>query len=350
MISNHHIWLLAIAIIAFVASLGGVHLFRQYALSRGHIDLPNDRSSHEAPTPRGGGLVIAVVVLAAYAVSAFVFGYPLSKGYLAGSALIVAVSWLDDIYSVAFHWRLLVHIAASIFLIADTGYFDSIYLPYHGGDLSLGSVGSILSVAAIIWAVNAYNFMDGIDGIAGSQAAVAGIGWLVVGLVLDLPGVTTLAIVLFAASVGFLVHNWPPASIFMGDAGSAFLGFSFAAMPFLSRREGDVGHTILPWIALFMIWFFVFDTLMTMLRRLFHRERIWRAHRSHLYQRMVINGLSHRRVTGIYFMLSTGIMVTTSYFAVDRRAMEIVTIPAVILSTLVLIIAFLMSKKGVSSL
>ncbi len=80
------------------------------------------------------------------------------------------------------------------------------------------------------------------------------------------------------------------------------------------------------------------------------REKIWQAHRSHLYQRMVINGLSHRRVTGIYFILSAGIMITTSYLAIDRRAMEIVTIPAVILSTLVLIVAFLMSKKGVSSL
>jgi len=350
MISNHHIWLLAIAIIAFLASLGGVHLFREYALSRGHIDIPNDRSSHETPTPRGGGIVIAVVVLIVYLGAAAALESNIAIGYLVGATLVISISWLYDVRSVAFHWRFLVHTAAAVCLLLDSPTVQHLYIPYAEAVLPLGIFGPLIATVAIVWMINAYNFMDGIDGIAGAQAVTASVGWLLIAARLDDSLIVFFAMAILASSLGFLVHNWPPATIFMGDAGSAFLGFTFAAMPLLVRSPDDIWPGILPWLTLALVWLFVFDSVVTVLGRLVRREKIWQAHRSHLYQRMVINGLSHRRVTGIYFMLSAGIMVTTSYLANDRQAMEIVTIPAVILSTLVLIVAFLMSKKGVSSL
>jgi len=350
MIANHHMWLLSTAVIAFLASLVGVHLFRRYALSRGHIDMPNDRSSHETPTPRGGGFVIAVVVLTAYLAAAAALESNIAIGYLVGAALVVSISWLDDVRSVAFHWRFLVHTAAAVCLLSDSPTVQHLYIPYSETILPLGIFGTLIATVAIVWMINAYNFMDGIDGIAGAQAVTASIGWLLIAARLDDSLIVFFAMALLASSVGFLVHNWPPATIFMGDAGSAFLGFTFAAMPLLIRSPDEIWPSILPWLALTLVWLFVFDSVVTVLRRLIRREKIWQAHRSHLYQRMVINGLTHRRVTGIYFILSAGIMVTTSYVAVDRRAMEIVTIPAVLLATLVLISAFVNSKKGVSSL
>jgi UDP-N-acetylmuramyl pentapeptide phosphotransferase/UDP-N-acetylglucosamine-1-phosphate transferase len=149
--------------------------------------------------------------------------------------------------------------------------------------------------------------MDGIDGLAGSQAIVAGMGWALLGSLSNQPLIGGLGILLAASSLGFLRHNWPPARIFMGDVGSAFLGFSFAALPLLAASAETAGTAGGRWVVIgaLLVWPCVFDTAFTLLRRLRNREPIFKAHRSHLYQRLVISGLSHRRVTSIYALLSS---------------------------------------------
>jgi UDP-N-acetylmuramyl pentapeptide phosphotransferase/UDP-N-acetylglucosamine-1-phosphate transferase len=154
-----------------------------------------------------------------------------------------------------------------------------------------------------VWLVgllNAYNFMDGIDGIASGQAVVAGLMWAwACGS--SAPFVAVAGVLIAAASIGFLWHNWAPAAIFLGDAGSGFLGFAFAALPLVAYQE--TGDARFPLAGVLMVGPFVFDTIYTLCRRLRRRENIVRAHRTHLYQRLVTNGWSHARVATLYLVL-----------------------------------------------
>jgi UDP-N-acetylmuramyl pentapeptide phosphotransferase/UDP-N-acetylglucosamine-1-phosphate transferase len=149
--------------------------------------------------------------------------------------------------------------------------------------------------------------MDGIDGIAGIQALTAGFGWMLVGKFLGLETIGFYGGVIALSSLGFLILNWQPAKIFMGDVGSAFLGYSFAVMPLLENAD-SVGYIqsrrILPFIALIIVGLFVFDTVFTFVRRVFNKEKVWEAHRGHIYQRLVISGFSHQSVAILYGLIS----------------------------------------------
>jgi UDP-N-acetylmuramyl pentapeptide phosphotransferase/UDP-N-acetylglucosamine-1-phosphate transferase len=147
---------------------------------------------------------------------------------------------------------------------------------------------------------NAYNFMDGIDGIAGGQAVVAGLGWTIIGFMGEQSFIGLVGVLLAASSLGFLFHNWPPARIFMGDVGSAFIGFTLAVIPILAAQR-DPRFMV---VGILVVWPFIFDTAFTLVRRLNNKENIFEAHRSHIYQRLVIAGYSHRFVTFIYMGLA----------------------------------------------
>ena len=159
-----------------------------------------------------------------------------------------------------------------------------------------GWLGVPLAFFWVVGLTNAYNFMDGIDGLAGSQAVIAGVGWAGLGWLRGEPLVSLLGLLVAGSSLGFLLHNWPPARIFMGDVGSAFLGFTFAALSVLAAQQ----NPRLAVAGILLLWPFIFDTIGTFLRRLRRRENVFAAHRSHLYQRLVIAGYSHRTVTLLY--------------------------------------------------
>ena len=287
--------------ISFVGSLAGVELFRRWSLHRNLLDIPNERSSHSTPTPRGGGIVIVAISLAGYAILSAVFDTPFAWGYFIGALIVAAVSWLDDLYSLPFWSRLITHICAAAIVVWDLGAWDIVSVPFTATNLSLGQVlGLLITVGWIVWMVNAYNFMDGIDGIAALQAVVAAIAWAILSYGSGLKGSFLFAGVLASASAGFLIHNWQPARIFMGDVGSAFLGFTLAAMPLISADEANDSMPFLPLVAVVFVWFFVFDTVITLLKRIVARERIWEAHRQHIYQLMVADGLSHSAVSLMY--------------------------------------------------
>lgn len=298
--TNFAILTILLFALAFAASWLGVAIFRRWSLARDLLDVPNERSSHSAPTPRGGGLIIVLVCLFGYLAIYLIFAVPFSKGYFIGALMVAVVSWLDDLYSLPFWSRLIIHVAAAGVLVADLGVWHFAVL-YPSFEINFGTVlGAILTIGWVVWLLNAYNFMDGIDGIAALQALVAGVAWAVFGFYFNLQGSFLFAGVVACVSLGFLLHNWQPARIFMGDVGSAFLGFTLAAMPLLFGAERQGRMAVLPTIAVLFVWFFVFDTIFTLLRRAVNRERVWEAHRGHLYQRMVIDGMSHREVTTLY--------------------------------------------------
>ena len=328
-----------IYILIFLATLSGVELFRHWSLRRSLFDVPNERSSHTEPTPRGGGLVIVIVCLIAYSALTFFSNGRFNYGYLIGASLIALISWLDDLFSISIIWRFLVHSLAALIAIGSLGYFGEIYFPFYQ-TVSIGSAGFLLTFFWIVWLTNAYNFMDGIDGLAGIQAVTAGFGWLLVGKFFGAETFGFYGGVLMFSSLGFLIKNWQPAKIFMGDVGSAFLGYTFAVMPLLMQNELPPAfekRAILLPFAVLLVWLFAFDTLWTFARRVLKKEKVWEAHREHLYQRMVIGGLSHQFVSGLYGIFSI-LTVLCVFLSLERKYFENFTLVFVGLQSIVLIL------------
>ena len=271
---------------------------RQWAPRLQLLDVPNERSIHKDATPLGGGAAIVAVTAAGIAVAA-AFGtrpeWPAFGGYIAGALLIAAVSLLDDFHALPAVGRLAVQFAAAAVMVLGLANQSELVTSPIPAALGLG--------IALIWSVgltNAYNFMDGVDGLAATQGLVAGFGWTALAALNHEPWLSLLGLLLAAGCVGFLVHNWSPAKIFMGDVGSAFLGFTFAFITLAELRRS-------PQVALvgaLMLWPFLFDTLFTMIRRARRRENLLVAHRSHLYQRLVLAGWRHASVTVLYGFLS----------------------------------------------
>jgi Fuc2NAc and GlcNAc transferase len=287
---------------AALASAGGVSVLRGWATRRRILDVPNERSSHTRPTPRGGGLAIVAVVLVGTALCALggLVGMTRALGLCGlGALLVAAVSWLEDLRRRPVALRLSVHVAAAVLALIGSFGVTRAVSPIEG--VSWGA--AIVAAISLVWIVgltNAYNFMDGIDGIAGTQGVIAGIAWSVFGLHLGDGGFAVIGALMCGSCLGFLVHNWPPARIFMGDVGSAFLGFVLAVLPLLAARS-DARMVV---AGVLVVWPFVFDTGFTLCRRLMRRENVFHSHRSHLYQRLVVAGWRHRGATLLYGALS----------------------------------------------
>ena len=293
----------------FLLSYFGVEWFRRWSSKKRIYDIPNERSSHVAPKPRGGGLIFVVVSMVFYSAYTIGFQGSFEVGYLAAAILISLVSWLDDLFSISFIWRFIVHAFSAFLIIYSIGYIDVLYVPFFH-QLVIGKMGILLTFGWIVWLTNAYNFMDFIDGIAGTQAVTAGLGWFLTGKILGLDEISIYGGILAFSCAGFLIHNWQPAKIFMGDVGSAFLGFTYAVLPLLAKKENGEQSQFLPLIAVLLVWFFVFDAVYTFFRRLFKGEKVWNAHREHIYQKLVIKGYSHKFVTVLYGSLSLIVLIS----------------------------------------
>jgi len=283
-----------------LVSLSVVKIVRRWTERRRLYDRPSERSSHTKPTPRLGGIGIVVGVIAGLIpivrCGAITESKPLVA--LAAALLIAAISLADDLRSLSAAARFPVHLAAAILVVATVGYWHTVAIGSFLIDLGIFAVP--FTCFWLVGVTNVYNFMDGIDGIAGVQAIVAGTGWVIIGSRFHLPVIWILGGLITAATAGFLIENWPPARIFMGDVGSAFLGFLLAVIPLLSSAER--ASLFVP--AALMLWPFLFDSSFTLLRRLRRHENIFAAHRSHLYQRLILSGRSHRFVTLLYAALA----------------------------------------------
>jgi Fuc2NAc and GlcNAc transferase len=278
---------------AFLASVLLTALMRAYLLRRKVLDIPNVRSSHSAPTPRGGGLSIVVVSLGIvlWFASRGAISAGLGWGLIGGGLAVAGIGFLDDHFPVPARLRLLVHFAAAGWALWWLGGMG----PLHLGWMiwNWGWVGQVVALVGLVWMINLYNFMDGIDGIAGLEALwVSALG----GLLLAWGGLAGLAgctLALAAASAGFLVWNWPPAKIFMGDVGSGFLGFVFGVLAIASAKERP--WLLWPWLILLAV--FLVDSTLTLVRRFFRGARWYEAHCTHAYQHAAHRWGSHSRVT-----------------------------------------------------
>jgi UDP-N-acetylmuramyl pentapeptide phosphotransferase/UDP-N-acetylglucosamine-1-phosphate transferase len=275
--------LLFISVTAFAASCLGTRVLIALLRRRAVLDMPNERSSHVAPTPRGGGIaVIGTGVIIWFALCDAGILPPTAIVVALGAAGLGIVSWLDDLRGVSPALRLLaqfVAVAAGIWVLPRGAVFQG-WLP----------PGLDAVAAALLWAwfVNLFNFMDGIDGIDASEAAAIGIG--IVAISGGDLGLGAPAAAIAAAALGFLVWNWAPARIFLGDVGSIPLGYLLGFLLYELALRGE-------WqAALILPSYFLADASLTLLRRLVRGERVWQAHRQHFYQRAVQRGLRHDRV------------------------------------------------------
>lgn len=303
----HPTLLIAVLVVFTVAgTFGGVAYFRSWAEKRQLMDMPNERSSHTRPTPRGGGLVIvAITLLGGFILALALLSLPFVTAFLfyaTGALLVAAISWIDDLRSLSSSMRLSVHLLGAVMAILGFGYWQNMALPLVG-TVALEGWGIAAAAIWIVGLTNAFNFMDGTDGIAGSQALIAGLGWAYIGWHTGQPFVMGFGLVVAGSCLGFLFHNWPPARIFMGDVGSAFLGFTLAVLPLIhGSLAGSNSGTALA--GLLLVWPFVFDTGFTFVRRLLRGENVFAAHRTHLYQRMSAPSSGHARVAILYSCLA----------------------------------------------
>ena len=256
-------------------------LLRRYALARSLLDVPNARSSHSLPTPRGGGVAIVVAFLVGLCLAFFAgLGIAAELFYaLLGAGLGIALlGFLDDHGHIAARWRLLGHFLAAAWALYWLGGLPPLAV---FGVLQLSWIGHVLAAFYLVWLLNLYNFMDGIDGIASVEAICVCLGGAILYALLETSLLTDLPLLMLAAAVlGFLLWNFPPARIFMGDAGSGFLGIVLGV---LSLQAAWISPVLL-WGWLILLGVFIVDATLTLLRRLLRGEKVYEAHRSHAYQ------------------------------------------------------------------
>jgi Fuc2NAc and GlcNAc transferase len=281
---------LLVVLTALAATDVLTRMMRRYAIKSQLLDIPNSRSSHATPTPRGGGMAVVVVVsvgLAWLGVLGWIEWNFVVAALPAGLA-IAAVGFLDDQRGVSAGLRLGVHLVASGYFVAVSGGAPELGIPWID---SLPALASAIELLGLVWLLNLFNFMDGIDGIAGLELAFASLG---LALIVHLSGDDGLlfAVLLGAAGLGFLPSNWPPARIFMGDVGSGFAGIALGMLAIATVR--DVAVTI--WVPLILLGAFVTDATLTLLRRALRGEKWYTAHRTHAYQWLSRRWGGHRPV------------------------------------------------------
>jgi Fuc2NAc and GlcNAc transferase len=298
-----------------VAALAAAFLFtgliRRYALISNLIDVPNRRSSHTQPTPRGGGMAIVAVFLLGMGGLFALDVLPADQSWavIGAGAWIALIGFLDDHRHIPAGWRLLAHFAGAAWGLYWLGGFPP--LQVFGQTVDLGALGHLFGLFYLVWLLNLYNFMDGIDGIAGIEAITAGLGGTALFLLSGSHPAWLEPALLAAAAAGFLFWNFPPARIFMGDAGSGFLGI---ILGLISLQSSWLNPSFF-WSWLCLLGVFIVDATWTLWRRFRRGEKLHEAHRSHAYQFAALRYGSHKIVSlcvgmvNVFWLLPLAILI-----------------------------------------
>ena len=312
-------------------SFGIVSAIRRWALAHKFLSIPSARGNHTQPTPLGGGIGVAGASLGLFGlllVLRVVQGSLLDVAYLVAGATLALVGLRDDWHALSATLRLSMQAACALLLVLAGGGLWQVALPGLGVIYLGPLLGAVLAILWLVWMTNAFNFIDGIDAMSGLQALLIGAAWA--GLLLA-EGQLKLALLsglLAAASLGFLCLNVTPALIFMGDTGSTFLGFSFAALPLLATAA--TGNPRLAIVGLFFVAPVLFDPGVTLLFRLRKHVNLFEAHRDHFYQRLARLEHSHLRIAGLYGTLTLSGVIGGLVFFYQGTALGLLAVFAVI--------------------
>ena len=306
------IWLLLVGTSSFVLTF----FIRSYALKKSLLDIPNIRSSHSVPTPRGGGVAIIISFFASLLILVLKnqLDQSMVVGMIGGGMLVGLVGFIDDHRHITARWRLLVHFTAAVLILYVLGGLPPLHV--FGARIDLMWFGHLLATLYLVWLLNLYNFMDGIDGIASIEAITVCLGGIILYWVVEPSGITWLvpAILLFSVA-GFLFWNFPKAKIFMGDAGSGFLGLMLGA---LSIQAAWIAPKLF-WGWIILLGVFLVDATVTLIRRILRKEKFYVAHCSHGYQHAARQLNSHVRVSlsigliNLIWLLPIAVLVALDY-------------------------------------
>lgn len=312
-------WLFPACVTVVIASALATGALRTQLQQRSILDLPNERSSHRRPTPRGGGLAVVPIILVAWALYA---GVPITAEMavvIPGAAALALLSWIDDLRSLPASLRLIGQtavVAVALFLLDGLGpIFQGLLPPL---------LDKIVAAVAWIWFINLFNFMDGIDGISGIEAISIGGG--LAALALMTPAVVPepwYGLAIAAAMLGFLIWNWHPARIFLGDVGSVPIGFLLGFLLLTAAANGYWAS------ALILPLYYLADATLTLLRRAARGEKVWRAHREHFYQKSVQGGRSHAVTCGA-ILTANLMLVALALTATTAPALSLIGAAAVV--------------------
>ncbi|MGE3920637.1 MAG: glycosyltransferase family 4 protein [Gammaproteobacteria bacterium] len=299
-------------LLLFVFSIFLTYFVQQFTLKKAILDIPSERSLHSIPIPRGGGVTIVVSFL----IGLLLMYYTgiLHKNYvmplLVGGFFVAAIGFIDDIFTLTAKYRFYVQMTFAIFAVVAIGGYSSIDL--GAVKIHVGLLGSIFAVLLIIWLTNLYNFMDGSDGIAAIQTIFVSFTVALFLIMKQAHGFAFMQLLLGVSTLGFLVWNWPPAKIFLGDVGSGFLGYIFALSAIITAKLNII--PLFTWLIL--LGYFIFDATFTLVYRLIQRKKVYQAHREHLYQRLISNGYTHKQVLGVVCLVNLFVLLPSAYISV----------------------------------
>ena len=330
-------WLSLFAIFALTcfASFVLTGALRQLLLKWNIFDHPNERSSHQIPTPRGGGLAVMIVGLGAWVLSPLVINVapPIDLVVIGAIAVTTIIFWFEDVKGLPLLARLLVQAIVTLFLLLHmgAGFSDSSFLIFQG--ILPPAVDLVFAWGLWIWFINLFNFMDGIDGISVAETVVIGLGAALVGIIsVNAEMVVIPALAVAGAMAGFFIWNRPPAKIFLGDVGSISLGLILGWVLLHLAASG------LWAAALILPLYYLSDATITLLKRALNGEKFWYAHRSHFYQAAIQNGHSHGAVSAMVFAVGL-ILVALALAALSFKWVALI-------SAALLVGAFLLLLKN----
>ena len=286
-----------------VSSIGCGYMRRRSIKKSVLLDIPNLRSLHEQPMSRAGGAPMALAAILAVVFLGLVRPHLIPPKWLltigVGGSLVAWIGWLDDKSSLSAQKRFIVHIIAAVWAVVQL-IPEDVPLLYR-----------FLAGFWVAWSINFYNFMDGIDGLAGSEAVVIALGAGYIAGRLGMLSNLAIAWVIAAAALGFLFWNWPPAKIFMGDAGSGFLGYAFGCLA-IGSGTGWAGGFYTHLVLMALFWG---DAGFTLIKRMLRGERFWEAHKQHLYQQAVQKGYTHHEVTLFFVTINMILFIAAAMMA-----------------------------------
>lgn len=294
--------LVIIYITLFLLSFFLTFFIRKLAIKKSILDFPNERSSHKTPTPKGGGLAIAIIWFLGlvYFYITDNINQRLFLSFMPG-ILLVIIGIIDDIIAIKPVYRLIFQLIVSGLAISIIGGLEKLNLGFYIVENRLAL--TILALLGTVWFINLFNFLDGIDGYIGMEVIfITSAAFILFN--------DNIALLLLVSTLGFLVWNWQPAKIFMGDVGSTLLGFNIAIFSIYYQNTSKSSLVI--WLMLSSV--FWFDATLTLFRRYRNKEKLIIAHRKHAYQRIVQAGFTHQK-TVIYAFLLNLIILLLSYYS-----------------------------------
>jgi len=311
------------------------------------LDIPNERSSHQTPTPRGGGIAFVATSLVGFLLLLLINNLDNADVLaLCGAGIIVAIAGhLDDRRKISGATvRLVVHAIGAIILIVRIGFPSQISL--FDRTINAGIIGSILGVLYLVWLLNLFNFMDGTDGIAASEAMFVCVAGAVLNYhVLSDINFSAAAVILAASTVGFLLYNWSPAKIFMGDVGSGYLGIVIGGLSLMAAKQQ---HELL-WVWIILLAVFVSDATITLIRRLLRKQKPHVAHRSHAYQHLAIRFDSHAKVSLVVLAVNIVWLLPIAFLVADKQLAGTTGVIITYVPLLVAALAFGAGKDSATS-